>query len=45
MMEELFAAIKSGSVEEVKNILDKPGVSPVVCDKVCQIMCLSMSPS
>jgi len=36
-MEELFSAIKLGSVEEVKRILDKTGVSPVVCNEVCLV--------
>ena len=36
-MEELFAAVKSGSVDEVKRIISETGLPPTVCNEVCTV--------
>ena len=36
MMESLFAAIKTGSVEEVKKVLKETDISLTVCNEVCK---------
>ena len=33
-MEELFSAIETGSVEKVKEVIDKTAISPTVCSEV-----------
>jgi len=35
IMEELFAAVKSGSVDKVKRIISETGLPLTVCNEVC----------
>ena len=39
-MEELLSAIETGSVDQVKEVIDKTAVSPTACSEVSSVSCV-----